>query len=78
VTLADSLGRRTRTVLSLFRRVRIQIGLGCGLHLEPAEILTGALQFAIDIHPLTDIAVIPGAAIACTPLVPAPHEVFAA
>ena len=46
--------------------------------MEPARILAGALQFAMDIHPLTDIGIVSGAAIARALFVPAPHEVFAA
>ena len=46
--------------------------------MEPAGILTGALQFAMDIHPLTDLGVVSGTAIGRALFVPAPHEVFAA
>jgi hypothetical protein len=67
VTVVDFLGKRIRAVLSLPPQLNITPAVAGQLA------LTGALQFAVDIHPLTNLAVIADTANGRVLLVPVPR-----
>jgi DNA-binding beta-propeller fold protein YncE len=67
VTVVDFLGKRIRAVLSLPPQLNVTPAVAGQLA------LTGALQFAVDIHPLTNLAVIADTANGRVLLVPVPR-----
>jgi DNA-binding beta-propeller fold protein YncE len=67
VTVVDFLGKRIRAVLSLPPQLNVTPAVAGQLA------LTGALQFAVDIHPLTNLAVIADTASGRVLLVPVPR-----
>ena len=67
ITVADFLGQKIRAVLTLPPAASSNTNLALGLS------ITGALQYAVDIHPFTNVAVIADTANGRVLFLPLPH-----